>query len=189
MKKIGIYGGSFNPVHFGHIGLAWWTLTHTDLDELWMMVTPGNPLKDGFLLQQNEQERLQQTRQAVEQALAQKPLPEGKMLRVSDFEYALPRPTYTAATLRALQQTYPDTEWTLLIGEDNLQLFDRWREWEWIAEHFRILVYPRRCASANTCKTLAFPHAKEVTYLTQAPLFDISSTEIRDKGKKNLHIP
>lgn len=170
--KIGIYGGSFNPVHFGHIGLAEWTLEHTDLDEVWMMVSPNNPLKPAGSLA-DEQERLH----AVQQAIADKP-----GLRASDFEFNLPRPNYTAHTLRELVKAYPEHQFSLIIGEDNLAIFDRWREHEWIKDHFRIFVYPRH---GQVCS-----EQEGFIFLQGAPYFDISSTEIREKREKmqnNLH--
>ena len=118
--RIGIYGGSFNPVHFGHIGLAKWVIEHTDLDELWLLVSPNNPLKPAHSLAPEDQ-RLAAVREAVKDI---------SRVKASDFEFSLPRPSYTANTLRALQQAYPTDEFTLVIGEDNLALFTQWREWE-----------------------------------------------------------
>lgn len=166
--KIGIYGGSFNPIHFGHIGLAKWVIENTDLDELWLMVSPNNPLKDTSILA-DEQERLAAAQEAV------KDIPG---VVVSDFEFALPRPNYTANTLRALAQAYPEHEFTLIIGEDNLSIFDKWREYQYILDNYRIFVYPRH---GNSTYTL--PHAKDLRVLTDAPYFDISSTELRQKLK------
>ena len=103
--KIGIYGGSFNPIHFGHIGLAQWVIEHTDLDELWLMVSPNNPLKDKNILA-DEQDRLREAKEAIEQLGDN-----GIGIVVSDFEFALPRPTYTANTLRELQKQYPDHDY------------------------------------------------------------------------------
>ena len=167
--KIGIYGGSFNPVHFGHIGLAKWVLAHTDLDEVWLMVSPNNPLKEPGILA-DERERLE----AVGKAIA------GKAgLRASDFEFSLPRPSYTANTLRELQKRYPEHTFSLIIGEDNLAVFDRWREWQFISDNFRIFVYPRH---GSELKNRTY---KNVIFLSDAPYFDISSTEIRKKICKN----
>ena len=105
---VGIYGGSFNPVHFGHIGLAHWVLRHTDIDSLWFMVTPNNPLKDSAVLADGRL-RLENARKAVADSLAEQPLPQGKSLQVSDFEFSLPLPSFTAQTLRALAlQDGPD---------------------------------------------------------------------------------
>ena len=169
MVKIGIYGGSFNPVHYGHVGLAKWVIEHTDLDELWLLVSPNNPLKQADTLAP-EQKRLEAVREAVK-GIAH--------VQASDFEFHLPRPSYTANTLRALQTAYPENEFTLVIGEDNLAIFDRWREYEYILANFRIFVYPRH-GSALPIDLQAKP-VKEVRLLTDAPYFDISSTEIRSK--------
>ena len=165
--KIGIYGGSFNPVHFGHVGLAKWVIEHTDLDELWLMVSPNNPLKDAGILAP-EEERLAAVREAI------KDIPG---VKASDFEFSLPRPSYTANTLRELQKQFPEYEFTLVIGEDNLAIFDRWREYEYIIENFRIFVYPRReSLSTQWSNSVA---VKELQFLSEAPLFDISSSAIR----------
>ena len=122
MARIGIYGGSFNPVHFGHVGLAKWVIEHTDLDELWLLVSPNNPLKPAGVLAP-EEERLAGVRDAVQD------IPH---VKASDFEFSLPRPSYTANTLRELQRAYPQHEFTLVIGEDNLAIFDQWKEYEYI---------------------------------------------------------
>ena len=190
--KIGIYGGSFNPIHFGHIGLAKWVLEHTDLDEVWLMVSPNNPLKDKSILA-DEQERLTAAREAIgDGILAIGDEAKGKRIWVSDFEFHLPRPTYTANTLRALAREYPEHEFTLIIGEDNLQIFDQWREYQYILDNYRVFVYPRRDKAGTQGATLpaagtqpreATLPAKGTIFLTGAPYFDISSTELR----KNLH--
>lgn len=176
MAKIGIYGGSFNPVHFGHTGLAQWIVEHTDIDEVWLMVSPNNPLKKETDLAP-EAERLH----GVKQAIAGIP-----RLVASDFEFSLPRPSYTANTLRALLSTYPEHEFTLIMGEDNWAIREQWREWEWILENFRIFVYPR----ITTGQALTTRHevptttTANVVYLNDAPLFDISSTQIRNSVPK-----
>ena len=162
--RVGIYGGSFNPVHFGHVGLAKWVIEHTDLDELWLLVSPNNPLKPAGILAP-EQERLEAVREAI------KNIPG---VIASDFEFALPRPSYTANTLRALQAAYPQHEFTLVIGEDNLAIFNQWREHDYILENFRIFVYPR-----NPNNPIIPNTKKGVLYLKDAPLFNISSTILR----------
>ena len=177
MAKVGIYGGSFNPVHFGHVGLAKWVIENTDLDELWLLVSPNNPLKSAKILAP-EQERLEGVREAI------KDIPG---LVASDFEFSLPRPSYTANTLRELQRAYPEHEFTLIIGEDNIAIFDQWREWEYIASNFRIFVYPRNLTAERsnspkdglTTKWSNSVAVKEVRFLKNAPLYDISSTAIR----------
>ena len=187
--KVGIYGGSFNPVHFGHVGLAKWVIENTDLDELWLMVSPNNPLKPANLLAP-EGERLAAVSKAV------KDIPH---VKASDFEFSLPRPSYTANTLRELQKAYPDTEFTLIIGEDNIAIFDRWREYEFILANFRIFVYPRRENLSDEGLTAQWSNSpqdglttqlsdgvavKEIRYLSGAPLFNISSTQIRNQQAK-----
>jgi nicotinate-nucleotide adenylyltransferase len=172
--KIGIYGGSFNPIHFGHIGLTQWVIENTDLDEVWLMVSPNNPLKDKSILA-DEQLRLQEAKETIRQLDYNA---KDKII-VSDFEFKLPRPTYTANTLRSLVKEYPEHEFTLIIGEDNLGIFDQWRECQYILDNYRIFVYPR-----HGCKPYKIPSAKELRILKNAPFFDISSTELR----KNLQV-
>ena len=173
--KIGIYGGSFNPIHFGHIGLAKWVTEHTDLDQVWLMVSPNNPLKDKAILA-DEQERLDAAKEAIRRESDEA---KDKII-VSDFEFHLPRPNYTANTLRELQKQYPQHEFTLIIGEDNLNIFNKWREYQYILDNYRIFIYPRR-----GCTTYQLPMGKDLQVLTNAPYFDISSTEIRQQHKKN----
>ena len=176
--QIGIYGGSFNPVHFGHVGLVKWVAEHTDLDEVWMMVSPNNPLKDSRELA-DEQVRLAGVQKAIEG------LPH---VVASDFEFHLPRPSYTANTLRALAEAYPQHTFSLIIGEDNLRILPRWREWEYIVSHYRIFVYPRRGARSGQWSVVSgqwsvvsgqLPDNAQIIMLEGAPYFDISSTEIR----------
>ena len=170
--KIGIYGGSFNPVHFGHVGLAKWVIEHTDLDELWLLVSPNNPLKPAGILAP-EDERLEAVREAI------KEIPS---LKASDFEFSLPRPSYTADTLRALQKAYPEHEFTLVIGEDNLAIFTQWREYEYILKNFRIFVYPRKSEIRNPKSEIR--NAENIVFLDSAPYFNISSTELRASNRK-----
>ena len=170
--KIGIYGGSFNPVHFGHVGLAKWVIENTDLDELWLMVSPNNPLKPAGILAP-EEERLRGVQEAI------KDIPH---VKASDFEFGLPRPSYTANTLRELQKAYPEHEFTLVIGQDNLAIFDQWREYEYIASNFRIFVYPRKGSSIIEDCRLKIEDFYSLLFLKEAPLFDISSTELRQRG-------
>ena len=173
--KIGIYGGSFNPVHFGHIGMVKWILEHTDLDEVWMLVSPKSPHKtDREDLDTNYAERVAAAREAMRDV---------SHVVVSDFEDHLPRPSYTANTLRELRKAYPEHEFSLIIGEDNWKVFDKWREWEYILSEYRVFVYPRRSDTADAVRR----EAKNVVFLSEAPYFDVSSTEIREKTQKDLH--
>ena len=177
--KIGIYGGSFNPVHFGHVGLAKWVIEHTDLDELWLLVSPNNPLKPAGILAP-EDERLEAVRAAIKEIPG---------LKASDFEFSLPRPSYTANTLRALQKAYPEHEFTLVIGEDNLAIFTQWREYEYILKNFRIFVYPRKSAISDQKSEIRnqkseIRNAENIVFLDSAPYFNISSTELRASNRK-----
>ena len=178
--KIGIYGGSFNPIHFGHTGLAQWVVRNTDLDEVWLMISPNNPLKDASILA-DEQVRLQEAKEAIRRLGDA-----AKGIVVSDYEFALPRPNYTANTLRELKKQYPQHEFTLIIGEDNLEIFPKWKEYTYLLENFRILVYPRKGSGKSAeqmIRDLDTAHIKDMQLLANAPYFEISSTELR----KNLH--
>lgn len=146
-----------------------WVLENTDLDAIWMMVSPQNPLK-GEELDDSYKRRLEAARVAVET------LPS---VKVSDFENNLPRPSYTANTLRELAKRYPEHEFSLIIGEDNWDIFDRWREYEYILDHFRVFVYPRH--SQQTQKRTH--NDVRPIFLSDAPYFDISSTQIREAGQ------
>jgi len=163
--NIGIYGGSFNPIHNGHIRLAEALLTQ--LDEVWFLVSPRNPLK-----QQSELADDRRRYDMVRMALRRKP-----RLVASDFEFALPRPSYTWNTLQALERAYPDDTFTLIIGGDNWELFDRWYRHEDILKRYHIIIYPR---SGFPSKDTPLPSGVS---LIDAPLLPISSTEIRQKLK------
>ena len=131
--KVGIFGGSFNPIHNGHISLALQLKEQAGLDEVWLMVSPQNPLKQSSDLLDDDQ-RLQMARLAVKDV-------EG--IVVSDYEMHLPKPSYTWNTLQALSKDYPDCEFVLMIGGDNWQLFDRWYRADDIKANYRIVVYTR----------------------------------------------
>ena len=156
MKKIGIFGGSFNPIHTGHIALAQAVQKQCGLDEVWLMVSPQNPLKrnDSDLL--DDHLRLQ---------IAQKALEDVEGVKACDYEFRLPKPSYTWNTLQHLTKDYPDDTFTLLIGGDNWAHFQRWRHWKDILWHHDIIVYPR----------------DEYRGTIDVPLLPISSTEIRQK--------
>lgn len=160
--KVTIYGGSFNPIHNGHIRLAAYVLSHTDTDELWFVVTPRNPLKatDGLI---DDSARLEMVRMAVAD------IPH---VLVSDIEFTLPKPNYTADTLAVLAREYPEHTFSLLIGADNMAVFDRWRNYEDILRHHTVYVYPR----SGSPLRVQYP---QMRVLSGAPLFPYSSTEIR----------
>ncbi len=160
--RITIYGGSFNPVHNGHIRLAEYVLSHTDTEQLWFVVSPRNPLKESVGLADDDM-RLTMARLAV------KDMPD---VRVSDIEFTLPKPSFTANTLTALSGQYPEHTFSLLIGADNMAVFDRWRNYEAILARHTVYVYPR----AGYPLSAKYP---QMRVLTGAPLFPYSSTEIR----------
>ena len=165
-------------MHYGHIGLVKWIIEHTDLDEIWMLVSPNNPLKDSKILA-DEKKRLADLRTALKDL-------NDKRIKPSDFEFNLPRPTYTAATLQKLHEQYPEHEFVLIIGQDNWDIFEQWRDYDEILRQHEVIVYPRRQTTGNRRQTTGDRRQdssnKGVTFLTEAPYFDISSTEIRNKS-------
>lgn len=171
MKEIGIFGGTFDPPHRGHIAIAEAALRQCGLDEVWLMVSPENPFKSGRRITP-EADRLRMA------ALAVKELPEDlrDRIRVSDFETRLPRPTYTVATLRALREAYPDCRFRLIIGGDNMSAFSKWREPEEIIRDYGLIVYPR--PGDETWDPTQMP--PECVILKDVPLMPVSSTEIRE---------
>ena len=163
MIKTGLFGGSFNPIHNGHISLAKQLREVAQLDEVWLMVSPQNPLKQaGDLLADDL--RLMLVRRALEGV-------EG--IVASDYEMHLPKPSYTWNTLQALSRDYPDREFVLMMGGDNWALFDRWYRHEDILNGYRIVVYPRE---QSTAKLSSLRQNPSILHLK---LIDISSTEIR----------
>ena len=166
MKKIktGIYGGSFNPIHNGHIAIARKMIELAGLDEVWLMVSPQNPLKHSADLL-DEQLRLDMTRIALE------PYPQ---LKACDYEFHLPRPSYMWHTLQSLANDYPEREFTLLIGADNWAVFDRWYHADDIIAHYPIVIYPRQ---GSTVDSSTLP---PTVRLVDTPLYNISSTEVRE---------
>ena len=167
---IGLFLGSFNPIHNGHIGLAQYILSHSGLDEIWLVVSPNNPLKNKSTLL-DENIRMDMVRLSVAGL---------EHIEPCDIELTLPRPSYTANTLRALTAKYPEHEFSLIIGSDNMAIFRRWREWEYIYDNFNIFAYPRM---GDNIEMLSRQYPK-MKVIKDAPLFIISSTEIRKLYKE-----
>ena len=161
--KTGIFSGSFNPIHIGHLALANYLCEFEGLDELWFMVSPQNPLKKQTELWSDEL-RLQ---------LVQLSIKGYAKFRASDFEFNLPRPSYTSHTLDRLKACYPEREFTLIIGADNWAVFNQWRDHERIIAENQLLIYPR---PGFTTEIETLP---ATVRLVQSPTFDISSTFIR----------
>jgi nicotinate-nucleotide adenylyltransferase len=163
--EIAIYSGSFNPIHNGHLAVARAVLEKGGVDELWFLVSPQNPLKKSADLWP-ENKRLEMVKLAIED--------EPKM-KASDFEFHLPRPHYTINTLKRLQADFPQHQFVLLLGGDNLTIMHRWYKFDEIVEQFGLIVYPRPGYSIEGFQN------KPNVQIIEAPLLDISATEIRKK--------
>lgn len=168
-KKIGIFGGSFNPIHNGHIVLARQLLKLGGLDEVWMMVSPQNPLKQG---------RSDLLDDGLRYAMVRIALHGERGLIASDYELHLPRPSYTWNTLQHLKADYPDYSFMLLIGGDNWKLFPRWYRSADILREHQVMVYPR-----GGDESLVVGEMPEGVSLVDAELLPVSSTEIRQRVK------
>lgn len=166
--RTGIYGGSFNPIHNGHIAIARAMLDCDAVDEVWLMVSPQNPLKQSADLL-DEQLRLDMTRRATADI---------PCVTACDYEFHMPRPSYMWHTLQSLSRDYPDREFTLLIGADNWQVFDRWYHADDIIAHYPIRIYPRR---GYDIEASTLPHNVK---LVDTGLYDVSSTMVRERIRR-----
>jgi len=164
LKQIGILGGSFNPIHKGHLHLARELRKIAGLNEVWLMVSPQNPFKEQSELLADEQ-RLRMVQMAVAKE-------EG--IVACDYEFHLPRPSYTWNTLQHLREEYPDATFSLLIGGDNWINFSRWYKHEEILRNYHIIVYPRKGSDIDETKSV--PNVSFV----HLPLINVSSTQIRE---------
>ncbi|MBR6201402.1 MAG: nicotinate-nucleotide adenylyltransferase [Bacteroidaceae bacterium] len=168
--RIGIYGGSFNPIHKGHTELAASIVQQGLVDELWLLVSPLNPLKQNVTSDIAEYEhRLNMARLATEPIVG---------VKVSDFERNLPIPSYTVTTLGELRKAYPEHEFVLVIGADNWERFPRWYHAQEIIDTYSILIYRRPGCELDE---KALPSSVQVV---DTPLYDVSSTQIRESVKK-----
>jgi nicotinate-nucleotide adenylyltransferase len=172
MKNIGIFSGSFNPVHIGHLALANWLCEYENLYEIWFLVTPQNPLKKG-----RQMIDFQTRYEMVEAAVAGYP-----RFRASDFEINLPQPSYTVRTLRALKQTYPEYLFHLIVGADNWEIMEEWKDSASLIEEFPVLIYPRPGYDRP-----APPHPTSVRRVG-APILEISSSFVRDAIRQGRDI-
>lgn len=164
-RKIGILGGSFNPVHIGHILLADYLVQFTDLDEVHLMLSPLNPLKTNPGMLADDADRLEMLKKACCGM---------KHVCPCDIELSMPKPNYSINSLNLLAKQNPDAEIRLVIGSDNWNIFNRWRDYETIIERFNPIVYPR---PGHPVDKESLP---ENVTLIKAPTFDISSTFLRD---------
>ena len=172
MIKTGIFGGSFNPIHNGHISLARQLKEKAGLDEVWLMVSPQNPMKRQTDLLSDEA-RLQMARLALKHEPG---------IIASDYEMHLPKPSYTWLTLQSLSRDYPDRQFVLMIGGDNWAIFHRWFHADDILQNYQVVVYPRRDEQ---------PVEKSLpagVTIVEAELLDVSSTEIRQRIREGRSI-
>ncbi|MBQ0111983.1 MAG: nicotinate-nucleotide adenylyltransferase [Bacteroidales bacterium] len=171
-ENIGLYFGSFNPIHFGHLILANHIVQTTDLDKIWFVVSPQNPLKSKNILIDNNV-RLNLVNLAIEG---------NENFFVSDVEFSLPKPSYTINTLQVLKTRYPDKEFSLIIGEDNLCSFHKWKDYEKIMDLYNIYVYPRE--ESEYTPLIEHSHV----HMVDAPLINISSSYIRKLIEQGMDI-
>lgn len=162
--KTGLFFGSFNPVHIGHLIIANFMATQTDLDKVWLVVSPHNPLKPKQSLARDH-DRLHLVRLGIG---------DNPRVEASNVEFGLPKPSYTVDTLAFLKEKYPGREFALIMGSDNLVTLDRWKNPEYLLNHHDIYVYRRPGAEAE--EQARHPRVK----VFDAPLLDISATYIRD---------
>ena len=174
MKSIGLFFGSFNPIHLGHTNLAEYIFRFSGVDEIWFIVSPRNPLKEqSELIDENLRLKMLQLATGDKDYLV-----------ASDIEFDLPKPSYTIKTLNTLSEIFPEDDFILLIGSDNMQIFDQWKDYQTILDDYSVLVYPRE----------GYPYEEyeerypEMQILEEAPFFDVSSTQIRELIKNNQDV-
>ena len=172
--KVGLYFGTFNPIHVGHIIIANHLVEYSDLDEIWMVVTPHNPHKKKSSLLANHH-RFELVYLALQKYTKIKP---------SDIEFKLPQPNYTVNTLAHINEKYPQHEFSLIMGEDNLKSFHKWKNYDTILENHTIYCYPR--ISNGEIKSKFENHPK--IHKIDAPIIEISATLIRQGIKNNKNV-
>jgi len=174
MEKIGLYFGSFNPVHIGHIAIAGFLTEFTPLDQVWFVVSPHNPLKKKETLLADHQ-RLYMTQLAIG---------DNDRLKTSDIEFKLPVPSYTIDTLAYLEEKYPSYEFCLVMGEDNLVTLHKWKNANELVKKYPVYVYPRPASLKSSSPKLIQLLSIASIHHVKAPLMDISGTFIRNGIKK-----
>jgi nicotinate-nucleotide adenylyltransferase len=170
--KIGLYFGSFNPIHHGHLIIASHIQQNTDLDKVWFIISPQNPLKPSAGLL-NEYDRLHLVQISIEGE---------SRLKASDIEFKLPKPSYTADTLAYLHEKYPGHEFAIIMGSDSFQNLPRWKNYKYILENHPVYVYKR--AGYETLP--GYPGARVTA--VEAPLLPISATHIRENVRQGKSI-
>tara|TARA_B110000483_G_scaffold224767_1_gene283860 strand:- start:173 stop:784 length:612 start_codon:yes stop_codon:yes gene_type:complete len=183
MKKIGLFFGTYNPIHVGHLVIANHLANYTELDEVWLVVSPQNPLKKKASLLQ-DYHRLAMVRVAIE---------DNPKLKVSDIEFSLPKPSYTSNTLAHINEKYPDYSFALIMGEDNLRTFHKWKNYQEILKNNQIYVYPRiltdqeKLAIDREISNELDKH-KNIMLCSDVPVMKVSASFIRKavKDKKDV---
>jgi nicotinate-nucleotide adenylyltransferase len=170
--KVGLFFGSYNPIHTGHLIIANYMANFTDMDEVWLVVSPHNPFKDKRKLT-NMYDRLEMARIATENS---------EHLKVSDIEFKLPQPSYTVDTLAYLKEKYAGREFCLIMGADNLASLKKWKNYEVLLANHKIYVYPR--PEVDVSEWIEHPSI----YITDTPNMEISSTFIRNAIKENKNV-
>jgi nicotinate-nucleotide adenylyltransferase len=184
--KVGLYFGTFNPIHVGHLVIANFMAEYTDLDQVWLVVTPQNPLKDKSTLLADFH-RL---------ALVKVAIDDNPKLRASDIEFNLPKPSYTITTLTYLREKYPNDSFSLIMGEDNLRTFHKWFNHEVIMEKHKIYVYPRVLTMQEELEVVAmsadlindYKSHQNVEFCEEAPVMKVSSSFIRQSIKEGKDV-
>lgn len=172
VRQIGLYFGSFNPVHVGHLAIANYLVEFTSLDEVWFIISPHNPLKSKSSLL-NDRLRYELVKVAIEDSTT---------LRASDVEFNMPRPSYTIDTLAYLTEKYPDIEFSIIMGSDGLRTFGKWKNAELIVSNYKRIIYPRHSEETEWIKT----HRN--IEIVDAPRIEISSSFIRQSIKEGKDI-
>src|SRR5579863_9384801 len=166
MKKVGLFFGSFNPIHIGHLVIAEYMVEFTPLEQIWFVVSPRNPLKKKETLL-NETHRIRMVRLAIEYDIR---------FKASSVEFNLPRPSYTINTLAYLNEKYPKVEFSLILGLDNVTTLHKWKNYETLLKNYKIYVYPRVYSGNKSPALVSHPSIS----LTEAPIMEVSSTFIRN---------
>ena len=179
--KIGLYFGTFNPIHVGHLIIANYMADFTELDQVWLVVSPHNPLKDKATLL-TDMHRLALVKVAIE---------DNSKLRASDIEFSLSKPSYTSTTLAYIKEKYPENEFALIMGEDNLRTLHKWKNFETILKNHKIYVYPRVLTTQEEAEVSLinskigndFAQNSNVIFCEDAPVMKVSATFVRNAIK------
>lgn len=169
MKKIGLFFGSFNPIHIGHLAIANYVVEYNDIEQLWFVISPHNPHKHKTELA-SEYHRKEMAKIAINN---------DNRFKVSNIEFELPQPSYTVDTLTYLKQKFPNHIFTVIMGEDNLATLHSWRDYDKIISNHSIICYPRVEKQEYT------PLKNANIKIVEAPILNISATQIRDSIAKN----